>query len=623
MHMTVPGVKTLIDKIRIVRDEEELQSIFETIKPGVPDGPLRIAFVNAHAINLCYSDHAFLEHLLECDYVFRDGAGMKILYRLLKRDPGLNLNGTDLIPRIMALYKGQEVLLFGTDSPYLDRAADRVKAMGLKPVQTINGFHEARYYLEAMQGSAAPLAILAMGMPKQEHVARLIARETAKPCLIICGGAILDFLGEKVARAPEIFRKTGMEWFYRLMQEPKRLFSRYVIGNFTFMARALQMAFAPDIAGRDSTYRPGRGPLKVLHVVRQYAPAIGGLESYVRNMTDYQQKMLGYDCTVLTLNKIFHGEGGALPAQEIIDDVKVHRVGFFGRRRFFIPRIGPRYFTQFDLVHVHNTDVFYDYAALVCFLTQTPCVATTHGGFFHTNNFSLIKKLYFNVVTRLSSRAYKTIFAISGNDYDMFQRLNRNVILQPNAIEPLGHDISRGQDFLYIGRLAQNKNIGRMIEVFAILKKTHGVAGDLHIIGPGWDVSIDDMQALANRLGVGESVQFHGAIAHKNMETIASRCGYFLSASSFEGFGMSMLEAMTIGLIPFVHENESFKDLVEQSGVGLTIDYGDAGRAAQTIVDHLPMVDAAQRQKAQNFARRFSWNDLVDNTGKAYMRAVS
>ncbi len=623
MHMAVPSIKTLIDKIRIVRDENELQAIFEAIKPGIPDRSVRIAFVNAHAINLCHNDHAFLEHLLECDYVFRDGAGMKILYRLLKRDPGLNLNGTDLIPRIMKLYKGQDIMLFGTDSPYLDRAAERVSAMGLKPVLTINGFHEARYYLEAIRGRAAPLMILAMGMPKQEHVARLIAREAAKPGLIICGGAILDFLGEKVTRAPEIFQKTGMEWFYRLIQEPKRLFGRYVIGNFTFMARALQMAFTPDITERDSKYMPGTRPLKVLHVVRQFAPAIGGLESYVRNMAQYQQKTLGYDCSVLTLNKVFHGGEGELPAEETIDDIKIRRVGFFGRRRFFIPKVSPFYFTKFDIVHVHNTDVFYDYVALVGFLTRTPCVATTHGGFFHTNDFSLVKKLYFNLITRLSSRAYKSIFAISRNDYDMFQHLNRNVVLQPNAVEPLGQAISEGKDFLYIGRLAQNKNIGQMLEVFALLKQKHDIASNLHIIGPAWDVSIADMRMLANRHGIGENVQFHGAIAHRDMESIASRCGYFLSASSFEGFGMSMLEAMTIGLIPFVHDNESFKDLVAQSGVGLAINFREVEQAARAIAEHLPQVSVVQRQQAQNFARGFSWNDLVANTGKAYMRILS
>jgi exopolysaccharide biosynthesis WecB/TagA/CpsF family protein len=81
-----------------------------------------------------------------------------------------------------------------------------------------------------------------MGMPKQERVAALLARHLDYPCLIICGGAILDFLGGKVTRAPKAFRRIGMEWLYRFMLEPKRLFKRYMVGNFVFLYRGYRLA---------------------------------------------------------------------------------------------------------------------------------------------------------------------------------------------------------------------------------------------------------------------------------------------------------------------------------------------------------------------------------------------
>ena len=62
------------------------------------------------------------------------------------------------------------------------------------------------------------------------------------PCLIVCGGAIIDFMGGKTSRAPTWIRSTGMEWAWRLAQEPKRLFERYIIGNPVFLARALSLA---------------------------------------------------------------------------------------------------------------------------------------------------------------------------------------------------------------------------------------------------------------------------------------------------------------------------------------------------------------------------------------------
>jgi len=82
------------------------------------------------------------------------------------------------------------------------------------------------------------LIVLGMGMPKQEAVAAELA-VTGGPCLIVCGGAILDFLGGKVSRAPEWLRRLGGEWLYRLLREPKRLFMRYVVGNPLFLLRTL------------------------------------------------------------------------------------------------------------------------------------------------------------------------------------------------------------------------------------------------------------------------------------------------------------------------------------------------------------------------------------------------
>jgi N-acetylglucosaminyldiphosphoundecaprenol N-acetyl-beta-D-mannosaminyltransferase len=230
-------LQALVGKILVVPDEATLAPLLERLRAEAAGRPVRVAFVNAHAVNLACNDPAFLADLLACDYVFRDGSGMKILYRWLGRDPGLNLNGTDLIPRIVDLYRGQTAALFGTGEPWLGRAAEKIASKGVDPALRLDGFQPEESYVQVLNKAPAPLVVLAMGMPKQERVARLIAA-AGQSCLILCGGAILDFLGEKVARAPVLFRKTGMEWLYRLGIEPKRLFRRYVIGNAVFLIRA-------------------------------------------------------------------------------------------------------------------------------------------------------------------------------------------------------------------------------------------------------------------------------------------------------------------------------------------------------------------------------------------------
>ncbi|HWB92911.1 MAG TPA: WecB/TagA/CpsF family glycosyltransferase [Puia sp.] len=239
-----PGAALLLRRLKLVPDELELSKIFALIDPRKLTKPTRIAFVNAHGFNLCYRNKTFLQHLVDCDFVFRDGSGMKILCKMLGADPGLNLNGTDLIPRIINLYGGKNAALLGTSAPYLQRAAREFERKGVNPAVVMDGFHDDEEYLKAVQDRKLSLIVLAMGMPKQERIAALLARNLRHPCLIVCGGAILDFIGGKVRRAPMIFRKLGIEWLYRLAQEPKRLFRRYVIGNAVFLGRCAVLALS-------------------------------------------------------------------------------------------------------------------------------------------------------------------------------------------------------------------------------------------------------------------------------------------------------------------------------------------------------------------------------------------
>jgi len=361
--------------------------------------------------------------------------------------------------------------------------------------------------------------------------------------------------------------------------------------------------------------------VRILHVVRQFAPAIGGLESYVKSMAAHQQNQ-GHVCEVLTLNKLFHGGSQALPARERVEGVSVRRAAFIGHQKFFIPLIGPSYFKEFDVIHVHNTDVFFDYVALLKNYLKKPLFVTTHGGFFHTSDLSLIKTIYFNTITRFSLAQYDTVFAISRNDYNRFAPLSRDCVLQPNAVEPLGDGITTGQDFLYLGRLAAHKNVHQVIETFAILVKRHGFTNKLHIIGPEWDVKLTDLAALAQVSGVGDRVIFHGGLAPQSMASILSQCGYFLSASTYEGFGMSMVEAMSIGMIPYVHPNESFQELIDMAGIGRCVRFDAPDQAAGLIADALSKLNASDRARARDFALRFSWDSLAAESLTAYANAL-
>ena len=234
---------TVIAKLRLVQDATDEQRLLATLCS--PQRATILAFVNAHAMNLVAGKADYCQALSTADVLLRDGAGMAILLRRLGQPPGLNMNGTDFIPKLLAAFNGRRVAFWGTREPFLSEAAQRCETRyGVHVVSRHEGFAGLDTYLGLAQAQQPALIVLGMGMPKQEQLAARLAALDG-PCLIVCGGAILDFLGGKVTRAPSWVRRLNGEWVFRLLKEPKRLFARYVLGNPLFLLRALLYAKAP------------------------------------------------------------------------------------------------------------------------------------------------------------------------------------------------------------------------------------------------------------------------------------------------------------------------------------------------------------------------------------------
>lgn len=231
--------QSLLARLHLVSDASAEQRLLEQLSS--PERCTVVGFVNAHAFNLSAGNADYHEALSAAQVLLRDGSGMAILLRRLGMPVGLNMNGTDFIPKLLASYRGRRVALWGTCEPFLSQAAQRAESeFGVDVISTAHGFADLGHYLGLAERERPELVVLGMGMPKQEWLAaRLAALDI--PCVVVCGGAILDFLGGKVTRAPHWVRRLGCEWAYRLLLEPRRLFQRYVLGNPQFLWRTLRM----------------------------------------------------------------------------------------------------------------------------------------------------------------------------------------------------------------------------------------------------------------------------------------------------------------------------------------------------------------------------------------------
>lgn len=234
--------RQVIERIAVVPDVQAERDLLNRLVQR--QGFNVVAFVNAHAMNLMVDDAEFYRTLMAADLLLRDGSGMQLLCRLLGMSAGVNMNGTDFIPRILSSFRGRKVALWGTEEPYLSQAARRVEQVfGMTVVSAHHGFEWLDFYVDLCRAVQPDLVVLGMGMPKQEQLAQRL-RDAGDGSLIVCGGAIIDFLGNKVKRAPLWMRRFGIEWLYRLAGEPRRLFKRYVVGNPSFILRSLQLVCA-------------------------------------------------------------------------------------------------------------------------------------------------------------------------------------------------------------------------------------------------------------------------------------------------------------------------------------------------------------------------------------------
>lgn len=145
------------------------------------------------------------------------------------------ITGSDLTARLIARAKKQRLTIALVGPTAAACAALRRKYPGLNvvfhtpPMGFISSEHEVKKCVDFIVKARAPLIFLAVGMPQQEILACHIADNPQARGVGLCIGAAIDFLTGKQCRAPVWVQKAGLEWLHRLLSDPRRLASRYLI----------------------------------------------------------------------------------------------------------------------------------------------------------------------------------------------------------------------------------------------------------------------------------------------------------------------------------------------------------------------------------------------------------
>ncbi len=367
--------------------------------------------------------------------------------------------------------------------------------------------------------------------------------------------------------------------------------------------------------------------MNILQVVRQYLPGTGGMETYVSNLCR-QLALRGHRSDVATLDQLFRDDR-RLPPHEVIDGVDVIRFPWSGNARyFFAPRLLealPRY----DIIHIHGVDFFLDMLGSTRRCHGKPLVLSTHGGFFHTRWFPTLKRAYFRTVTRNSLRGVSRVIASSPKDSELFAAVSDRVVLVENGIDyELFSEIERrpeGETLLFVGRISRNKRVDRLLAALARLRESHPRAR-LVVAGPDWEGLGQGLEQQARALGVSDAVSFTGTVDEERLLELMAGTRLFISASEYEAFGLSTVEAMAAGMPVVVNRIQAFEDIIDDRVDGLLADFSDAGAAASAIAAALDMEDDEALQlgrRARETASHYDWRNVVDSILDIYRQVLS
>src|SRR4051812_44275571 len=205
----------------------------------------RVAYVNAHVLNQSSSDPTLRAALQRADLVYCDGYGVRLAAKAIGLEVPHRMTGADWIWGVAALCEagGRSLYLLGSNPGASQEAAAALKRW--YPSLDVRGTHHGYFeigtphserVIEHIAEHKPDVLLVGMGTPLQEQwVDHYYERLDAHVVWTV--GALFDYVSGRVPRAPHWMADHGLEWIFRLVLEPRRMWRRYLLGNPVFLWR--------------------------------------------------------------------------------------------------------------------------------------------------------------------------------------------------------------------------------------------------------------------------------------------------------------------------------------------------------------------------------------------------
>jgi len=384
--------------------------------------------------------------------------------------------------------------------------------------------------------------------------------------------------------------------------------------------------------------------MHIIQVTPRFPPAIGGVEEHVYQISLELLKR-GHNVTVITSNEV---DGKIYPLQmEVMQGIHVYRLPLFMpkllRELWFIPDIR-RIFRRLrgDVVHAHGYRCLSSCIAVyLAHSKHIPTVLTPHG-IYPPRSFvnALLKSIFDRTLGRLLLSFSDRIIALSEHNVRLILQIGaptKNIVIVPNGVnideymklqrskkilDELGSD---GPVLLYIGRIDWNKRLEKVVESMPLILKEFPSAKFV-IVGPDYAKYTNQLLDLAKKLKVEHSLVITGKVPRKKLLEFYSMANVFLLPSSYEGFGLSMLEAIS-GKIPVIASPSGGPGDILTHGVDALLleepTPEEIFKSVYAVLTDQELRETLVKNAFEVVKKKYTWKSVVDELELIYKQLIT
>lgn len=606
-----------------------------------------ICVSNVHTTVTAYRDGEYREVQNNAAMNIPDGKPLSIVQRHTGFKEAGRVPGPDLMPEIFRLSekKGYRHYFYGSRQETLD--ALKVKLAEEYPKMNVVGMYSPPFRPMTEEEDEEAICNInecnpdfiwiGLGAPKQE---KWMAAHDGRVCGVMLGvGAGFDFHAGTIKRAPLWMQEFCMEWLFRIGQDPKRLFPRYLDTNFSFVYYLFRewlkgkngidrkhYVSGPISACDKEIPRGKKGrPLRVAMIGHKRIPSReGGVEIVVDELST---RMVKLGCEVDAYNRY-----GRHTAGKRFDE---RRGKYYnGVRLITIPTPKSSALNAIVYSFLATIRALFGGYDVIHFHAEGPCtmlwipkmfgirvIATIHGLDWQRSKWGNFASRVLKFGEKIAAKYADEVIVLSKNMQNYFEEIyGRNTVYIPNGINKpeiqsadiitKTYGLEKDGYILFLARIVPEKGLHYLIEAYYRLRTDKRL-----VIAGGSSHSYEYMEQIKSMAAHDSRIIMTDFVHGKCLEELYSNAYLFVLPSDVEGMALSLLEAMSYGNCCIVSNINENTEVVGNYAVSFKKgDVEDLRSKMEELLMHPERVRKYKEESREYICNRYNWDKVVEET---------